>query len=87
MDAVRLGVPLIVSTHDPELTARLAGEPWTRLFAAGDPDALAKALDQLTADVPARPGTSARGALDMSSAADQAAFLTDTYARLTKESR
>ncbi|MEU8737136.1 glycosyltransferase [Streptomyces halstedii] len=87
MDAVRLGVPLIVSAHDPELTARLAGEPWTRLFPSGDPDALAKALDQLAADVPARPGPSACGALGMNSAAGQAAFLTDTYTRLTKECR
>ncbi|MFJ1590758.1 hypothetical protein ACIOD0_11000 [Kitasatospora albolonga] len=87
MDAARLAVPLIVSAHDPELTARLAGERWARLFPAGDPDALAKALDQLTTDAPARPGPSACGALDMNSAADQAAFLTDTYTRLIKERR
>ncbi|WP_416485273.1 hypothetical protein [Streptomyces sp. CL12] len=87
MDAARLGVPLIVSTHDPELTARLGGEPWARLFPAGDPDTLAKTLDHLTAEVPARPGPSAPGALDMYPAAEQAAFLTDTYSRLTKECR
>ncbi|WP_256638203.1 hypothetical protein [Streptomyces murinus] len=87
MDAARLAVPLIVSAHDSELTARLTGEPWARLFPAGDPDTLAKTLDHLTADAPARPGPSARGALDMHSAAEQAAFLTDTYTRMTKECR
>ncbi|KIX79782.1 MULTISPECIES: hypothetical protein [Streptomyces] len=85
MDAARLAVPLIVSAHDPELTARLAGEPWARIFPAGDPDALAKALDHLTDQAPARPGPSARRVLDMHSAAEQAAFLTDTYTALTKE--
>lgn len=87
MDAARLGVPLIVSAHDPELSARLAGEPWVRLFPAGDPDALAETLDHLTAEVPARPGPSAPGVLGMYPAAEQAAFLTDTYTRLTKECR
>ncbi|WP_282694958.1 hypothetical protein [Streptomyces sp. CC208A] len=87
MDAARLAVPLIVSAHDPELTARLAGESWARLFPAGDPDTLAKTLDHLKADAPARPGPLARGVLDMNSAAEQAAFLTDTYTRLTKECR
>ncbi|HWU10204.1 MAG TPA: hypothetical protein VN520_28170 [Streptomyces sp.] len=87
MDAARLAVPLIVSAHDSELTARLTGEPWVRLFPAGDPDTLAKTLDQLTADAPARPGPSARGVLDMNSVAEQAAFLTDTYTRLAKECR
>ncbi|MFD3553804.1 hypothetical protein ACFWWA_17105 [Streptomyces goshikiensis] len=87
MDAARLGVPLIVSAHDSELTARLAGEPWARLFPAGDPDTLAKTLDHLLAEAPARPGPSAPGALGIHPAAEQAAFLTDTYTRLIKECR
>ncbi|GAA4562718.1 hypothetical protein GCM10023100_00170 [Actinocorallia cavernae] len=87
MDAARLAVPLIVSAHDSELTARLIGEPWVRLFPAGDSGTLAKTLDHLTADAPVRPGPSARGLLDMNSAAEQAAFLTDTYTRLTMECR
>ncbi|MET9917420.1 hypothetical protein ABZZ04_10085 [Streptomyces sp. NPDC006435] len=87
MDAARLGVPLIVSAHDHELSARLTGQPWVRLFPAGDPDALAETLDKLTAEAPARPGPSAPAALGMYPAAEQAAFLTDTYTRLTKERR
>jgi glycosyltransferase involved in cell wall biosynthesis len=87
MDAARLGVPLIVSAHDPELTARLDGQPWARIFPAGDPETLAKTLDDLTDQAPVRPGPSAPGVLDMNSAAEQAAFLTDTYTRLTKECR
>ncbi|MDK0520539.1 glycosyltransferase [Streptomyces sp. ML-6] len=82
MDAARLGVPLVVSAHDHELSARLTGKLWVRLFPAGDPDALAKTLDKLTAEAPARPGPTAPTALDMHPAAEQAAFLTDTYARL-----
>ncbi|MFD8934266.1 hypothetical protein ACFV0R_03275 [Streptomyces sp. NPDC059578] len=87
MDAARLAVPLIVSAHDPELTARLTGEPWARLFPPGDPNTLAMMLDQLATDAPTRPEPSARGVLAMHSAAEQAAFLTDTYTRLAKECR
>ncbi|MFB7555704.1 glycosyltransferase [Streptomyces brevispora] len=87
MDAARLALPLIVSAHDPGLVARLTGEPWARLFPAGDPNALAKALDNLAAEAPVRPSPSAPEALDMHAAADQAAFLTDAYTRLTKECR
>ncbi|MFF6884641.1 hypothetical protein ACFY9F_15830 [Streptomyces sp. NPDC012421] len=87
MDTARLGVPLLVSDHDPDLTARLAGQPWARSFPAGDAGALAEALDKLSAEVPARPGPSAREVLDLYPAAEQAAFLTATYARLLKECR
>ncbi|MFD7015333.1 hypothetical protein [Streptomyces sp. NPDC059928] len=34
--AVRHGVPLIVSDQDPDLTARLEGQGWTRIFPAED---------------------------------------------------
>ncbi|MFJ6012434.1 hypothetical protein [Streptomyces sp. NPDC092952] len=91
MDAARLGVPLIVSAHDHELSARLTGQPWARLFPSEDPDTLAKTLDKLTTKAPARPGPSAPAALGMYPAAEQAAFLADTYTRLrrhlTKERR
>ncbi|MDH6134202.1 glycosyltransferase involved in cell wall biosynthesis [Kitasatospora sp. MAA4] len=82
MDAVRLGVPLIVSRHDPDLTRRLAGQPWVRLFQAGDTDALATALDGLADAVPERPGPQAPRLVGMHPAAEQAAFLTDTCTRL-----
>ncbi|MCZ0978667.1 hypothetical protein O1L60_03890 [Streptomyces diastatochromogenes] len=87
MDAVRLGVPLIVSEHDPALTARLADQPWVRSFPADDADALAEALDELSAEVPARPGLSAPTVLGLFPAAEQAAFFTTTYTRLLKECR
>ncbi|OKK02413.1 hypothetical protein AMK26_22405 [Streptomyces sp. CB03234] len=87
MDAVRRGVPLIVSDHDPALTARLAGQGWARLFPAGDADALAKVLGGLAADPPPRPGPDAAQAVGLRTAAEQAAFLTDVYTRLlAKES-
>ncbi|MEV7776796.1 glycosyltransferase [Kitasatospora sp. NPDC088351] len=87
MDTARLGVPLIVSDHDPDLTERLGGQPWARLYPAGDPDALADALDRLSCEPPRRPGPQAPRALDMHPAAEQAAFLTDLYTSLTKERR
>ncbi|WP_030592147.1 hypothetical protein [Streptomyces globisporus] len=87
MDAARLGVPLLVSEHDPALTARLAGQPWVRSYPAGEAGALARALDGLSTRAPARPGSSAPAVLDLYSAAEQAAFFTDTYARLIKECR
>ncbi|MFD0381383.1 hypothetical protein ACFQ2B_00085 [Streptomyces stramineus] len=36
-DAARLGVPLLVSDHDPDLTSRITGQPWARLFPAATP--------------------------------------------------
>ncbi|MFE8911065.1 hypothetical protein [Streptomyces globisporus] len=87
MDAARLGVPLLVSEHDPVLTARLADQPWVRSYPAGEAGALARALDRLSTQAPARPGSSAPAVLDLHPAAEQAAFFTDTYARLIKECR
>ncbi|MEV5442700.1 glycosyltransferase [Streptomyces sp. NPDC052644] len=87
MDAARLGVPLIVSNHDPALTARLHGQPWALTFPAGDPDALADALHTVIRQPPPLPGPDAPGLLGMRSAAGQADFLTRTFACLrTKES-
>ncbi|MEW2622867.1 glycosyltransferase [Streptomyces sp. NPDC048106] len=87
MDAARLGVPLVVSEHDDALTARLHGRPWALTFPAGDPDALADALHTVIRQPPPLPGPEAPGPLGMRSAAEQADFLTRTFAPLrTKES-
>lgn len=77
MDA-RLGIPLLLSEHDPRLTAQLADQPWVRSFPAGDADTLAQVLGKLSAEVPARPGSSAPGVLDLHPDPEQAAFLTAT---------
>ncbi|PNE36380.1 glycosyltransferase [Streptomyces noursei] len=88
MDAARLGVPLIVSDHDPHLTARLREQPWALTFPVGDPDSLADALHAVIRQPPARPGPEAPGLLGMWTATEQADFLTRTFASLrTKESR
>ncbi|MET8556370.1 glycosyltransferase [Streptomyces sp. NPDC004959] len=87
MDAVRLGVPLIVSDHDPDLTERLAGQRWARVVPADDPCALAAALDALADGPPERPGLKAPTAVDMPSATEQAAYLIDTCTELIKEHR
>ncbi|WP_131799666.1 hypothetical protein [Parafrankia sp. CH37] len=47
MDAVRYGVPLIVSDNDPDLTAQLTDQPWARIFRASNPADLARQLDNL----------------------------------------
>ncbi|MFF7411528.1 glycosyltransferase [Streptomyces lydicus] len=88
MDAASLGVPLIVSDHDPVLTARLRGQPWVLTFPAGDPDALAEALHTVVRQPPERPGPQAPGLLGMHTADEQADVLTRSFTSLTaKESR
>lgn len=56
MDAARYGVPLVVSDHDPALTALLDGLPWVRVYRAEDAAALAEALDEVAASPLERPG-------------------------------
>lgn len=84
-DPVRLGVPLVVSDHDPELTARLHGLPWALTFPVGDPDGLADALHTVVRQPPEHPGPETPGLLGMPSAAEQADFLARTFACLRTE--
>lgn len=84
MDTARYGLPLIVSDHDPHLTAQLKDQPWARIFPAGDPASLAGVLTDLVHrpfDLPG-PGPGAAKVLDMWGAAEQAAFLTRTATAL-----
>ncbi|MEV0599859.1 hypothetical protein AB0I82_11255 [Streptomyces sp. NPDC050315] len=86
MDTARYGVPLIVSDHDPDLTARLSGQPWARVFAATSPVDLAEVLHRTIHEPHPRPGPQAARLLGMPTAAEQADFLTAAYIRLrTKE--
>ncbi|MEU1172108.1 hypothetical protein [Streptomyces microflavus] len=88
MDAARLGVPLIVSDHDPVLTGRLHGQPWALTFTTGDPDGLAAALHAVIRQPPNPPGPEAPGLVGMWAVEEQADFLTRTFTALTaKESR
>ncbi|MFF8502667.1 hypothetical protein ACF07L_18735 [Streptomyces anulatus] len=84
MDAARLGVPLVVSDHDPDHTARLGGRRWALVFTAGAPDALAEALHSVILQPPERPGPEAPHLLGMWSAAEQADFLARTFASLLR---
>ncbi|MGW1617058.1 hypothetical protein ACWCQZ_48455 [Streptomyces sp. NPDC002285] len=77
VDAVRLGVPLIVSDHDPALTKALAGQDWVRAFPAGDSAALADVLRDLAWTPLPRPAAGAAADLGVPTAADQTTFLTD----------
>jgi len=74
-DALRFGVPLICSDHHRDLTRKLTGQPWTRLFPAGDATQLADILDRLADQrLPApAPGTAAF--LGIPTPGDQIAFL------------
>ena len=56
MDAVRHGIPAIVSSHDPGLAAYLRDQRWARVFRVGEPASLAAVLDEAAARPPARPG-------------------------------
>jgi len=75
-DAVRLGVPLIASDHDPVLSRRLTGRDWVRLFPVGDPHAVAEVLDDLATSPLPRPGPDAAQQIGVPSPETQAAFLT-----------
>ncbi|WP_217166809.1 hypothetical protein [Streptomyces sp. AC512_CC834] len=81
VDAVRLGVPLLVSEHDPALTGRLAGRPWVRTFPAGDGGALAALLRDLAWSPLVHPSAGVGAELGVPTAAAQAAFLYDTASK------
>ncbi|MGI8307148.1 hypothetical protein [Saccharopolyspora hattusasensis] len=58
-DALRYGVPLAVSDHDPDLTGRLTRlgiPPWLHVFPADDPTDLARAITAAVTARPPRPG-------------------------------
>lgn len=76
VDAVRLGVPLIVSDHDPALSKALTGQHWARLFPAGDSTALADILRDLARSPLPRPAACAATDLGVPTAAEQITFLT-----------
>ena len=69
-DAARYGVPLIVSDHDQDLSHRLTGEPWVRLFRAGDPQDLARMLEGFVERPPPRPDQGAAERLGLTSATE-----------------
>jgi glycosyltransferase involved in cell wall biosynthesis len=83
-DAARYGVPLIVSDHDPDLSHRLAGEPWIRLFRAGDPGDLAGALESFAERPPPRPDGRAAERLGLSSAPETIAAFSRIARNLPK---
>ena len=87
LDTARLGVPLIVSDHDPDLTHQLIGHPWVRMFPAGSPVGLATALDRLSDEPMPRPPASAGKSLDVATPSEQATFLIDTYRQLSRARR
>jgi len=82
MDAVRYGVPLLLSEHDPALTALLGGRPWVRTFPAGDGAALAAALDALADSPLARPQAVDAEVLGMTSAQETLVALLALQAEL-----
>ncbi len=67
-DAARYGLSLIVSDHDKDLSRRLTGEAWVRLFRAGDPQDLARTLEGLVERPPPRPDPRAAERLGLMSA-------------------
>lgn len=83
VDAVRLGVPLLLSDHDPALTVRLTGQDWVQIFPAGDGARLAALLCDLAWASPPRPAPGRAAALGVPTAAGQAGFLT----RIVTESK
>lgn len=83
MDCARLGVPLLVSDHDPELTARLRGQSWARTFTAHDPDDLARVLDRCHHSPPSRPKPEAAAAVGLTDPHTRIAFYASLYQSLS----
>jgi hypothetical protein len=81
-DAVRHGVPLVMSDHDPQLCARLGSAPWLRTFTAGDPASLARVLDAAIAAPPDRPDSDAPGLLGLSTPHHALQAFTDLHRSL-----
>ena len=69
-DAARYGVPIIVSDHDQNLSRRLTDEPWVRLFRAGDPQDLARTLEDFSERAPPRPDEGAAERLGLTPATE-----------------
>lgn len=74
-DAVRYGVPVVVSDHSPELCRDLVGEPWARIVPAGDADILAKTLVEVMDAPPPRPDPGAPARLGLSTGSERVAEL------------
>ncbi|MFJ3249088.1 hypothetical protein [Streptomyces sp. NPDC086782] len=87
IDAVRLGVPLLLSDHDPALTARVGAADWARTFPAGNSARLAILLSDLPRLPLPRPCPRAAAALGVPTAADQADYLTRLAVELKETPR
>ncbi|WP_338686562.1 hypothetical protein QD712_37690 [Streptomyces acidiscabies] len=86
VDAVRYGVPLLLSEHDPALTDRLSDQNWTRTFPAGDSGRLASLLHELARTPLLRPAPDTAQHIGVPSAAGQAAFLLHIASSLKRNS-
>ncbi|MFI6759462.1 hypothetical protein ACIBF5_10030 [Micromonospora sp. NPDC050417] len=76
-DCAVLGVPLLVSDHDPATTNLLRDQPWVRLFRTADPDNLAAAITDLTLQPLPQPMLGEAINLGLPTAATTLAFWTD----------
>ena len=87
MDAVRHGIPAIVSSHDPGLAAYLRDQRWARVFRAGDPASLAAVLDEAASSLPARPGPGEAARIGLLTPAQALGRFTALHADLEREAR
>ncbi|MBE1484992.1 glycosyltransferase family protein [Plantactinospora soyae] len=76
-DCTVLGVPLLVSDHDPAITDLLGNRPWVRLFRTANPAALAAAITDLARRPLPRPAPGEAAHLGLPTAATTLAFWTD----------
>ncbi|MFI9638962.1 hypothetical protein ACIG87_02680 [Micromonospora sp. NPDC051925] len=83
-DCAVLGVPLLVSDHDPATTGLLDNRPWVRLFRTADPADLAAAITDLTRRPLPRPEPGEAAHLGLPTAAATLAYWTDLTTDLEK---
>lgn len=72
-DAVRYGVPVIVTDHNSAMSELLADEEWVRVIPSGSAEALARAIEQVAEEPLPRPDRDATRRFGLHSPSDQVA--------------
>ncbi len=86
-DCAVLGVPLLLSDHDPATTNLLGNRQWVRLFRTADPDDLAAAITDTTRRPLPRPAPGEAAHLGLPTAAATLAFWTDLSTNIEVDSK
>jgi hypothetical protein len=87
LDAVRYGVPLVISDNDAALTQKLRDARWAALFATGDPASLAAVLDRVGAEPLPRPDADAARSFGLRTGAEMLELFVELGAEAAERCR